>query len=294
VTLHLVLQALQARGHTCSVIVETADTDDVVDGIAVFGRAALHDAQRSVPADVVLAQLDAWWTGMKLAARRRRPFVYYMHIGGTPRSHLVGVPDLTLFSSRFVQRRHDWLAPSLVVHPPIVAADYATEPGGAITLVNLTEEKGADVFWALTERLPDHEFLGVRGGGPQLEPVTVPPNVEIVGPVDDMRTVYARTRVLLAPSVYESFGRVPLEAAVSGIPTIAHPAEGLREALGDAPLWVDRDDVDAWVDAVRSLDDPECFRTRASAARAQVARDDSAAELDALDRALRTLVQGSK
>jgi hypothetical protein len=289
VTLHLVLRALQDRGHTCSVIVGAADADEDVDGIQVFGRTALHDARRAADADIVLAQLDAWWSGMTLAARRRRPFVYYMHIGGTPRSHLVGVPDLTLFSSELLQRRHEWLAPSLVVHPPIVAADYATEPGGRITLVNLTEEKGASVFWALAERLPDHEFLGVRGWGPQCVPTTVPTNVELVGPVDDMRAVYARTRVLLAPSVYESFGRVPLEAGVSGIPTIAHPAEGLREALGAAPLWVDRDDIDAWVDAVRSLDDAECFRTRALAARAQFDRYDSDAELDALDRVLRAL-----
>jgi glycosyltransferase involved in cell wall biosynthesis len=157
--------------------------------------------------------------------------------------------------------------------------------------VNLTEEKGADLFWALAEREPEREFLAVRGWGPQLVPPRVPRNVDIVGPIDDMRMVYSRTRVLLAPTVYESFGRVPLEAGVSGIPTIAHPAEGLREALGDAPLWVDRNDVDGWIDALRQLDDPERLRQLGDAARAQSARYDHDLALDELDRTLRSLTR---
>jgi hypothetical protein len=291
ITLHLVLRALQQRGHCCRVIVEANDSDDTIDGIEVLGRRWLAHARRSIDADVVLGQLDAWWTGMTLAARHRRPYVYFMHIGGTPRAQLVGVPDLTVFSSRFLQERHAWLTPSLVVHPPIIAADYTTEPGDAVTLVNLTEDKGASLFWALAERFPERPFLGVRGWGPQLVPEAVPDNVEVIGPIDDMRTVYARTRVLLVPSVYESFGRVPLEAGVSGIPTIAHPADGLRESLGDAPVWVARDDVDDWVDAIQRLDDPDLYAAHSEAARARTAAYDSTAEIDELDHALRALVQ---
>jgi glycosyltransferase involved in cell wall biosynthesis len=216
-----------------------------------------------------------------------------MHIGGTPRWQLSGRPDLTVFSSRFLQRRHPWITPSLVVHPPIRAADYRTEPGTRITLVNITADKGAELFWTLAERLPDRDFLAVRGWGPQLVPARVPANVEVMGPVDDMREVYARTGVLLAPTVYESFGRVPLEAGVSGIPTVAHPADGLREALGDAPLWVDRDDVEGWIAALAQLDDPDRRRELADAARAQSERYDSDAEIDDLDRALRSLSRRS-
>jgi glycosyltransferase involved in cell wall biosynthesis len=291
VTLHLVLQALHARGYECTVMVEHAkQPEQTIDGIRVVERRTGDAAGLPSRADVVLAQLDARWSGMKLAARHRHPFVYYMHIGATPRSHLSGHPDLTVFSSRFLEQRHPWITPSLVVHPPIRAADYRTEPGTAITLVNLTEEKGAPLFWDLAGRLPARQFLAVRGWGPQLVPSTVPSNVDVIGPLDDMRAAYSRTRVLLAPTVYESFGRVPLEAAISGIPTIAHPADGLREALGEAAVWVDRDDADAWVRAIEALDDDEWYRARAAAALDQFASYDSDAEIDALDRALRALL----
>ena len=42
--------------------------------------------------------------------------------------------------------------------------------------------------------------------------------MRVVDHTTDMRSVYAQTRVLLVPSVYESYGRVALEAAASGIP----------------------------------------------------------------------------
>ena len=52
------------------------------------------------------------------------------------------------------------------------------------------------------------------------------------------QSVYARTRLLLMPSRSESFGRVGLEAAASGIPTIASPVEGVPEVLGDCALFL--------------------------------------------------------
>jgi glycosyltransferase involved in cell wall biosynthesis len=58
--------------------------------------------------------------------------------------------------------------------------------------------------------------------------------------------------VLMVPSVHESYGMAAVEALASGIPVIAHPTPGLREALGDAGTFVDRADVRVWVAAVAS------------------------------------------
>jgi glycosyltransferase involved in cell wall biosynthesis len=65
--------------------------------------------------------------------------------------------------------------------------------------------------------------------------------------------VWAQTRVLMVPSVHESYGMAAVEALASGIPVIAHPTPGLREALGDAGTFVDRADVRAWVAAIKEL-----------------------------------------
>jgi hypothetical protein len=55
----------------------------------------------------------------------------------------------------------------------------------------------------------------------------------------DIREVFRKTRVVLMPSLYESYGRVAVEAACAGIPAIVHPTEGLLESLNaDKPDWV--------------------------------------------------------
>src|SRR6202008_4402278 len=105
----------------------------------------------------------------------------------------------------------------VVVRPLVRSAEFATEPGDRVTLVNLRPMemspggavmgKGAELFWTLAERMPGVKFLGVRGayGGQMVRDDL--PNVEVLDPVPahEMRDrVFARTRVLLMPSSYES------------------------------------------------------------------------------------------
>lgn len=65
--------------------------------------------------------------------------------------------------------------------------------------------------------------------------------------------VWSRTKVLLIPSNYETYGMVGVEAIASGIPTIAHPTDGLCESLGDAGWFIPRDDVDEWQRVIELL-----------------------------------------
>lgn len=164
---------------------------------------------------------------------------------------------------------------SMVLHPPVDPAKYATTPGDAVTLVNLTKAKGVHTFWQLAEAMPDVPFLGVKGGYGHQHPPKLP-NVEIMASQRDMRAVYAKTRILLAPSEYESWGRVGVEAMASGIPVIAHPTPGLIESLGDAGTFVPRSDIDGWEHAIRSMD----WDAQSAKAKARSAELDPAADLD--------------
>lgn len=287
VTLHQLLVDLQQRGHEVRVVAGAGDRAGTFDGIDVrvrsSRRAVLRDGEW---ADIVFGQLTDRWSALSLGARARRPVVYLMHIGGTAKRALYGAPDLTVFCSHALRARHPWIAPAIVVHPPIDAARYATTRGDAITLVNLTAAKGAGLFYTLAAREPERQFLAVRGWEPELRVGTPPANCTVLDQVDDMREVFSRTRVLLVPSEYEAYGRVGLEAAVSGIPTIAHPADGLVEALGTAALWADRADPEAWIACLRSLDDPTEYERRSVAARARFEALDPATEIAALERAL--------
>jgi glycosyltransferase involved in cell wall biosynthesis len=196
------------------------------------------------------------------------------------RDELRRPPDLMIPVAEHILEAQGSPSNGMVVRPPINAAPYRTERGPSVTLVNLSEWKGAKVFYELAERMPSTSFLGVRGWGEQLVPDAIPDNVEIMEPTDDMKSVYARTRVLLAPSWSEGFPRTPLEAAASGIPAIANPCAGLREAMGVGGAFADRDNPGAWQELLVSLDAPDAYER---ASRAAEARFKEVSEISARD-----------
>jgi glycosyltransferase involved in cell wall biosynthesis len=288
VTLHSILTGFRARGHDTRVLVHAGKREvDAVDRVEVTMSDWRGDAARLFKwADVVFAQLGTRQRAIRLAARYHRPLAFYVQIGNTPRHALFGNPDLNVFNSELTRSQYPWVKNSMVFHPPIDVDSYRTTPGDSVTLLNISEMKGGALFWQIAERLPDHSFVGVKGWGRQVIAGPVPPNVTLLERTVDIRSVYASTRVLLVPSVYESYGRVALEAACSGIPTIAHPSEGVREAMGDAAFWADRDDVNAWVAAVEALDDPVVYGRYAQLALDQVNDLDPCREFDALEQRL--------
>jgi glycosyltransferase involved in cell wall biosynthesis len=78
---------------------------------------------------------------------------------------------------------------------------------------------------------------------------------KLLGPVTegDARALYAGADVFAFPSRHEGFGIPVLEAMVQGTPVVAGDIPPLREIGGDAAVFVDPDDVDAWVDALGAL-----------------------------------------
>lgn len=246
-------------------------------------------------ADVVMSHLECVPSTASLARGFGKRMVVLCHNTFRPsfRDMASGGTALAVYNSRWMQSEAELFfaeypkstrpSRSLIVHPPVFANEYATEPGDAITLINCNMEKGARVLDALARRMPDQRFLAVRGSyGEQLFPSL--PNVEIVGHVDgaDMRErVYARTKVLLMPSSYESWGRVGVEAMASGIPVLAHPTPGLCESLGEAGIFADRDDIDGWEAMLRRLVTPAEFRLASKRAKARSAELDPSADLAA-------------
>ena len=272
---HALLRALVDHGYRCEVQVDTtsASAEYSIDGVTVrWGTGHRTDA------DVVLSHLGTYPDAERLARRRRVPLVHVVHndYPATRRSVRRRPADLTVFNSH-------WLADELggdglVIRPPVGSDDYRVTPGDKVTLVNLSADKGAETFWRLADLMPDVEFLGVVGGyGDQI--VHRRPNVAVHRHTFDMRTVYRSTKLLLMPSVRESWGRVAVEAMCSGIPVIAHPTRGLREALDGAGTFVDRDDVAGWERQIRRLLDPAEYRRAAARARRRADDLDPAADL---------------
>lgn len=274
-TLHSLLRRLVERGHAVDVLLSRPSDTTVnytLDGVKVYPHRYSSDpfrwfgTQDNHP-DVVIAHLENTMRAAALGAQYKVPMVHLIHNSHefTKGALRRGPSQLAVFNTEWIKEDYaQWweffgsgpFPPYVVVHPPVFGQDYAAinGPHDRITLINLNEDKGGELFWDLAARLPKRKFLAVRGAyGEQIVPDVVPANVEVVEhlPPGQMATkVYARTGVLLMPSGYESYGRTAIEAAHSGIPTIAHPTPGLLEALGPAGTFARRDDPAAWVTAI--------------------------------------------
>lgn len=272
---HQFLAHMACRGHDVAVLSRRHRGHAyAVAGVVVESGAAGRHSPRPSWADVIVSHAGDGGRGLDLAAEHGKPSVRMVHGAGYDQ---IGNADLAVFNSESLRALAGWDGPSIVCHPPTWPDDHRVERTGTeITIVNCSEAKGIKTAWRCAELMPEHRFLGVRGGyGRQLIPRS--PNFETIPTQQDMRTVWSRTRILLVPSAYETWGMVGVEAMCSGIPVIAHPTPGLRESLGDAGIFVDRDDTDGWVRELRRLGDPDEYATASQAALTR------AAELDPHD-----------
>lgn len=291
-SIHTVLTLLAERGHQVSVLAGAAPDLGTYQGVPILDdsqKESTDDQYRT--ADVVLSQLEYAGRVARLAARHGLASVYFSR--GPCQGPSFGHFDLLVHNSHWI---HDIEKAFIsckctVFEPPIVPHLYATTPGSAITLVNASREKGADTFYAIARRLPERTFLAVSGGHrQQIPPRGQLPNVEFLPNTDDMKAVYSRTRVVLMPSETEPFGRVAIEAGLSGIPTIAHPCPGIVEALGDAGLFAHRDDVDTWVRLIEYLDDPATYQRYGMRAYRRAQELDPASRIEELEESLWSVV----
>lgn len=286
--LHALLTHLVERGH--EVHVTTAvDEPAVVDGVHVWPAA--HARTLAAGADVIVGHL--LWTreAVTLARQADRPLLYLVHNDFQVRYWRLQPSDVTVLvhNAEWVEDRHYaqapwWGGPTEVIRPPCRIRDYRVDRPDPryVTLINPNPDKGAATFYEIARRMPDREFLVVGGGYGQQVPVPPDlPNVTYQPPTPRIaEDVYARTRVLLVPSRYESWGRVAVEAMCSGIPVVAHPTAGLIESCGTAGIFADRADPAAWVDVILGLDDPATYQERSSRALERALLLDQAAQRD--------------
>lgn len=286
VMVHALLRPLVARGHEVNVVLSRDAGDPyTLDGVQVWPHVGKSDPFRFLAdSDVIVTHLENTVRATTIGNMAGVPVVQVLHNdNGHTSSYLArGGASLVVFNSaQMAETFASYGGYSITVRPPVSVVEYETTPGDRITLINLSKDKGAHVFYALAERFPDRSFLGVTGAyGEQI--LRDMPNVEIIPHVPAARMrdeVYARTRILLVPSAHESWGRVGVEAMASGIPVLASPTPGLRESLGEAGVFCDPGDVDAWAAELKRLGDGRKWRAASRKAKARAAELDPAGDL---------------
>lgn len=256
----LLLEALAQRGHDVQVIAHEVHKPYVRNGVRVEPKMKSMLAG-DLACDVLISHPEiVGFVRNRVGAASVVTIVHNLQpatLDGlrTARPHLiVANAEATAAKVAHYARR------LMVLHPPTPQGRHLSPTGlprKFITLVNLSEEKGGELFFWLAKQRPDIQFLGVAGGhGEQVRPAEVPANVWLLGQSESMGIVFGLTHTLLMPSATETYGMVGAEAMLQGIPVIANPLPGIREALGDAGLWADRDDPHSWLAAVDRLQDP--------------------------------------
>lgn len=175
--------------------------------------------------------------------------------------------------------RKDWKdTKGWVLHPPVGRPETVGPldgPHDALTLTSSLLNKGVRQAMELAQRWPDRRFIIVRSPAHQThgaedfeEKAALLPNVEVWDRLhpDDMHLLWAQTKVLLVPSLYETYGMSALEAAWHDIPSVHVDTVDVREGIGTAARLlqshstdelelavqdVERD-YDRWSDAART------------------------------------------
>jgi glycosyltransferase involved in cell wall biosynthesis len=261
--LHQILLDLVGRGHEVKVLTANPGAEEY-EGIPLYEVHGKDEQEILKWCNIIVTHLDKTRFAMQHGKRFKKPVAHLVHNDKQLSYNKVfenSGDSLAIANSEWIRKTIRRGMPSLVVYPPTIPNRYAVDSTKEyITLINMNEGKGGKMFWQLARILPEYKFLGVRGAyGEQIEYSKNLPNVTIIDNTPNIQEVYGKTRIILMPSSYESWGRVAMEASCSGIPVIATPTPGLQESLDYSGIFVDFDDVAGYVEAIRMLDNDKNY-----------------------------------
>jgi thioesterase domain-containing protein/glycosyltransferase involved in cell wall biosynthesis len=250
----LALRGLATRAAGPGVDVFTAGGVEVhaVSDPARFLAVAAEQARGFAPDVILISHSGPAEPLLVVAADSGKPFVYLAHttlwlpfgpasFRPSPREtellkQAAAVVAVSRFLAGYLER---WGGiQSEILRFPIYGAgpfpDLSSFDEGFVTLVNPAAIKGISIFLGLAARFPDLPFAAVptyRSTQAEEEALAALPNVEILAAEDDVERIFARTRALLMPSLWdEAFGVLAVEAMLRGIPVLASDTGGLPEA----------------------------------------------------------------
>lgn len=187
----------------------------------------------------------------------------------TPPKYGRTINESMRFSDYAIYNTHaaakEWGEPQApVLHPPISPLPENIISGGdAYTLLSSLKNKGVEVVLELAKRYPDQRFIIVRSpaehthGLPDLEErVKNLNNVDLYPRVSPEEVIkyFKQTKILLAPSRYETYGMSAIEAAGYGIPSIHVDTVHVREGIGEAAILVPPLDINATARGIEKIE----------------------------------------
>ncbi len=249
--------------HDCVIL--TSSGEDSVDGDYLDEK---YDW-----ADIIITHLGTVGEAINTCKKKNKPLIWISHNTHGCRAIELRPEIGIIYNADWTVGVNGYKNDHVVCHPMCVFPEGQSN-GYFVTLINCCENKGGDILAQLAER--DIACLGVEGAyGKQVEG-----KFEFIDHTDDIVDVLKMTKVLIMPSKYESWGRTGVEAMCLGVPVIAHETPGIRESLGDAAWYCDRNNIEEWVEMIRRVDGHHAQKHIQGAMATQLAKIKEQAEQD--------------
>jgi glycosyltransferase involved in cell wall biosynthesis len=296
--IHAINKSCKSYGHDVRVLLHQANhyrikNHYIFDDIDVFPPDQILLEKLVDWSNAMFTHLDYTRLTIAMAEMFNKPLFHLIHNTHTyPEIVDANKPQFIIYNSQWAKNQLNYNHDSIILHPPCDFRYYdcVSNPieNEYITLINLNENKGANIFYELAKLLPNKKFLGVKGSYDE-QCIKSMPNVTILDKQIDIREVYKKTRLLIMPSLYESWGRTATEAMASGIPVICTGTGGLAENCGNAGIYSERT-AEAYALEIEKLDNSKLYLRKSKQARQRAIELDPTIELAHFNEWLKTKV----
>ena len=266
------IRYLRKRGHTITIIVKEWEVPEY-DGFKIY-KYDIHDPvckQMVVDSDLVFFQMGDDPKNLEIVKYRTKPVYVFIHLVDRYPWLLqqrMSFPISVVYNSHMTQDTLPTLHDNMRMIPFVETEKFKsvrhqTIQNDVVCLINCNHNKGGELFKELAHKMPNVQFLGVKGGySNQVIDAKPPPNLTYIDNQKDIMVVFKKIGILVMPSKNETWGRTAVEAMASGVPVIHSESAGLVECVGGAGIMCSHDDRDAWEDAIRRLISDRAYRER--------------------------------
>ena len=266
------IKYLRARGHKITIFVKKWQVAKY-DGFNIYTYDP-HDPyciEMITKVDIVFFQLGGEPKNFEVVKYRTQPVYLFIHVINIYQWLLqqkVSFPIFVVYNSHMTQDLLPTLYDNMRMIPYVNTEKFKSLRGSTVQkdvvcLINCNKNKGGELLKEIAYKMPNVQFLGVKGAySNQIIDKTPPSNLTYIENQTDIINVYKKIGILIMPSVNETWGRTAVEAMASGIPVIHSESPGLVECVGGAGIVCSHDDVDAWIDAINRIINDRAYRER--------------------------------
>lgn len=266
------IKYLRNRGHEVVIFVKEWEVKSY-DGFPIYKYDIndLYCKQTIINSDLVFFQMGDDPKNLEIVKYRKKTVYVFIHLVDRYPWLLqqrMSFPISVVYNSNMTQDTLPTLHDNMRMIPYVDTDRFkslrsSTIQNDVVCLINCNNNKGGELFKELAYRMPDVQFLGVKGGySNQVIDKKPPPNLTYIDNQKDIMVVFKKIGILVMPSKNETWGRTAVEAMSAGVPVIHSEAPGLVECVGGAGIVCVHDDIDAWEDAIRRIVSDRAYRER--------------------------------